>query len=731
MESLFKLGIVLRVMDMVSGPVAKISQTMDTLHAKATKLQPVFDKFRDYGRWMATAGVVGALGLGIAVTQFANLEEAQLGLRTLLMDSTGQVGAEYEKLNTLAEKLGTDLPGSTKDMIQMFIALREQGVQTNVILGGMGEAAAKFAVLMKVPFTEAATHVAKFSEALGVADKDAVPFMDILQRLKGAAGVNVTDLAESLKYVGSSLKALRIQGLEAGWDVSAAIGLMATSSIEGSQAGTNFAQALTRMAEISSKLDSGKIAKLVGPILNAKGIKLNFFDEAGNFVGIRGMIGELEKLRSINPQEQLIVLSKLFGAEASRPLSVFISQGVAGYDAMLAKMRDQADMQTKIAEIMRGTKMQWDTLSGTIGNVVAHIGAVVTRVGSLTGVMQLANDLASRLDSWILANPTTAGIIGGLAIAVTGMALAFGGFLLAIGLGGTLVTKMIIGYGMLVQGVTLLKLALSGLIPAIWSFTVALLANPITWIVAAVIMGAYVIGKAFMWMYNNVTWFKSGVDAMLYGLGFGIGRLAKWLGEFASTLATPFQFVWSVITRLINALPAISAAMSQALAGMLNAFPAILESLFTSGQRIITTLVSGIKSMGPAVVNAIGEIFGKVRNLLPFSDAKEGPLSQLTLSGSRIMSTLGEGIIGAAPGLHRTMATALAGAALTTSLTVAPPSSFASPVTEKAAIAAKSGPTGQSSPRIYHFHGNIIIQGVDNARDFLSQLEALVEAHDA
>jgi len=719
-------------MDMVSGPVAQISKTIDVLHDKAMKLQPVFDKFRDYGTWIAGAGVAGALGLGIAVTSFANLEEAQLGLRTLLMDSTGQVGAEYERLNKLAEKLGTSLPGSTQDMIQMFIALREQGGQTEVILGGMGEAAAKFAVLMKVSFAEAATHVAKFSEALGIADKEAVPFMDILQRLKGAAGVNVNDLSESLKYAGASLKALRVQGLDAGRDVAAAIGMMATSSIEGSQAGTNFAQALTRMAEISSKLDSGKIAKLVGPILDAKGIKLNFFDDAGNFVGIRNMMAELEKLRAINPQEQLIVLSKLFGAEASRPLSVFINQGVAGFDAMTEKMRNQADMQTKINEIMSGTKMQWETLTGTLSNVVAHMGAVVTKVGGLIGVMRLANELAGGLDSWIIAHPRTAGLIGGVAIAVTGAALAIGSLLLVIGLGGTLVTKMMMGYGLLVQGIAILKLALGGLIPVVWSFTTALLANPITWIVLAVVAAAWVIGRAFGWMYGNVTWFKAGVDAMLYALGFGLGRLGKWLAEFGSMLAMPFVFIWSVISRLLNALPEISGAVSRALAGMLNALPAILGAMFSSGQKIVSTLVAGIKSMGPAVVGAIATIFGKVRNLLPFSDAKEGPLSQLTLSGSRIMSTLGEGITGAAPGLHRTLAGALAGAALTTSIAVQPPPSFASAGPGKTVAAERSagGKTGSSGKSISIQIGSITLPGVANAQDFIAQLQALVEAHD-
>ena len=705
MESIFKLGILLRVTDLVSGPITTMGKTIDGLETRLKKLEPLFDKFRDYGQWIAGAGVAGAIGLGVAVTQFANLEEAQLGLRTLLMDSTGKVGAEYGKLNKLAEDLGSSLPGSTKDMIEMFTALREQGVQTNVILGGMGEAAAKFAVLMKVPFAQAATHVAKFTEALGIADKEAVPFMDILQRLKGAAGVNVTDLAESIKYAGSSLKALRVQGLAAGQDVAAAIGMMATSSIEGSQAGTNFAMALSRMAEISSRLDAGKVAKLVGPILDAKGIKLNFFDDSGNFVGIRGMMAEMEKLRALNPQEQLIVLSKLFGQEAARPLSVFINQGVAGFDAMTMKMKNQADMQTKINEIMSGTKMQWETLTGTISNVVAHVGGVITRIMALSGIMKLINDLAGRLDSWIIAHPTTAGIIAGVAVAVTGLALAVGGLLLAIGIGGTLFLKMAGGYTMLLTGIALIKSALIGLIPVVWSFTVALLSNPLTWIVVGIVAAV----AALVMLYNKFEAIRTAVQFVIFFLGYLIGLLSRvfslsWVGDGAQMI---FGAMLTGITRVLTFLSQLNLA--------------------ESGRAIVSTLVSGISSLAMAPVNAIRAIFTRIRNLLPFSDAKEGPLSQLTLSGSRIMTTMGEGILGAAPTLQRTMAGALAGAAMTANVAVAQPPAVPVPFSDRTPTTA--APQSEGKKLVIQI-AKLELPNVNSADDFVKQLQALVEGYD-
>ena len=83
--------------------------------------------------------------------------------------------------------------------------------------------------------------------------------------------------------------------------------------------------------------------------------------------------------------------------------------------------------------------------------------------------------------------------------------------------------------------------------------------------------------------------------------------------------------------------------------GVTAAWNAVLEffgglSLFESGARLLSTFVDGIKSMASSVVESEEGVFTKVREYLPFSDAHVGPLSQLTLSGARMMSTLAEGV---------------------------------------------------------------------------------------
>ena len=82
-------------------------------------------------------------------------------------------------------------------------------------------------------------------------------------------------------------------------------------------------------------------------------------------------------------------------------------------------------------------------------------------------------------------------------------------------------------------------------------------------------------------------------------------------------------------------------------------------NLFESGARLLDTFKEGILSRVESLKQTFSDALGRLRNLLPFSDAKEGPLSTLTLSGARLMSTLGEGMNAGFPGLYNTLSSKL------------------------------------------------------------------------
>ncbi len=79
-------------------------------------------------------------------------------------------------------------------------------------------------------------------------------------------------------------------------------------------------------------------------------------------------------------------------------------------------------------------------------------------------------------------------------------------------------------------------------------------------------------------------------------------------------------------------------------------------NLFESGMRLINTFKDGVIAAASGLVEGVKSVFQKVRNLMPFSDAREGPLSTLTLSGQRLMTTLGSGVNQGAPALREAVA---------------------------------------------------------------------------
>lgn len=68
-------------------------------------------------------------------------------------------------------------------------------------------------------------------------------------------------------------------------------------------------------------------------------------------------------------------------------------------------------------------------------------------------------------------------------------------------------------------------------------------------------------------------------------------------------------------------------------------------TLIESGRKLIATFVDGVKQAASGLLDTFSGVLSSVREFLPFSDAKRGPLSKLTQSGAAMLSAFGEGIL--------------------------------------------------------------------------------------
>ncbi|WP_207309070.1 phage tail tape measure protein [Desulfobacter hydrogenophilus] len=162
-------------------------------------------------------------------------------------------------------------------------------------------------------------------------------------------------------------------------------------------------------------------------------------------------------------------------------------------------------------------------------------------------------------------------------------------------------------------------------------------------------------------------------------LGEGIGTACGWIVE-------KFTSLWATAKEKVGGIGGIFDAMVAAVkwafmnltpvGWLIQAFTGVSEffdsvDFSESGAKMMHTLADGIKSALMVPVDLVKSGLSKIRDLLPFSDAKEGPLSALTASGRAMMDTLGAGVRGAAPGLAASVKGAVAG--VTAAMVIAAP----------------------------------------------------------
>ena len=130
---------------------------------------------------------------------------------------------------------------------------------------------------------------------------------------------------------------------------------------------------------------------------------------------------------------------------------------------------------------------------------------------------------------------------------------------------------------------------------------------------------------------------------IVFGAGYSFldnltgGKLSEIGGRFSAGMS-------GMVQSANQKLAETRAAFLGGLNSIRNTVDGVVTWFFDSGRKVVTTFASGIRSAFSSAVDAVRGGLQKIRNLLPFSDAKEGPLSTLTLSGQRTMTTYANGL---------------------------------------------------------------------------------------
>lgn len=583
---------------------------------------------------------------------------------------------ELALLTKTARELGATTVFSASQAGQGMEYLAMAGFKTNQIVQAM-PGMLNLAAAANTDLGRTADIASDILSGFGLQAADMTRVADVLAKTTVSSNTNLEMLGDTMKYVGPVAKAAGMSLEEA----AAMAGLLANVGIKSSQAGTTLRSMLLRLSA-----PTGKAATA----LKELGVETRDVNgDARNMVEILGDVAKATE--DMGSAERLEALKNIFGEEPAAGMAELIAQGGAdGITKYLEVIENSAGTAAKIADDMNATvRGRFRELSSATESLAISVGNML--LPAVSAATKIMTKTAQVLDGFTQKFPTLSKVlvIGTAALMALKVALIAGGYAFTFVKGAVLsVTAAIkiariawlLNTGAIVANTTTSKAAIvmsKALAAAQWLVNAALRANPIglviTGIVALIAAGVALYknwdtvaaffsgawkkmkeGAAAAW--NSITNFVgSGFSRMkelfltFHPLGWmmgGFGRLTNFLSQFS--LFSSGQKILRSFGNGVKSLISSPVAAFRSLASNINSYLSNF-SLYNSGKKILSTLASGIKSAASVPINAVKNVFARVRKYLPFSDAKIGPLSELTASGSAIMKTLGDGMLKAGP----------------------------------------------------------------------------------
>lgn len=689
LESVFKLSLVMNMIDNITGPMSGISSNVS---GSMSKLQSANQAF---GSMVKTGAVMQEMGSQITGAVLAPVEatfETRRAIGELASLGVKDLGAVEEAAKSFSDQwAGTtkaDFISAAYDIKSGIASLSDEGVAEFTSLAALTAKATK---------STAAEMTSLFATGYGIY-KDY--YSDLSDMEFGAMfSAGISESVRAFKTSGSGM-AQSIQTLGAS-ATTANVPLEEQLSILG------MLQATMGGAEAGTKYK----AFLRSAVRGGEELGLTFTDANNQLLSMPEILSILKgKFGETMDAAEKMELQKAFGDTEAVALIDLMYNKVGDLQDNIVGMYDAlgsgSGVAHKMASAINETEPEkYQRIQQQIHNIKESIGnSLLPTVNELMGK---GSEVLAKVGSWIEKNQELVRIIMLVVLAVGGFLAIAGTVIAVVGGVGLIITKTIAGFKMLKAGFLLAKGALTPLIGSVWSFTAALLANPVTWIV----IGIVALIAAIVLLYNKCEWFRNAVDAIFSffkeGLGTilgavqavfnGIGNVVSSImgaakatvdeklsnmktayeehgGGIRGVAAAALEGVKGIYTagftfidnltggkltavkeKFLSIMTSIGQGVAQKFTAVQTAFSNGIETIkskvsgavswfFTSGQRVVTTFANGIKSAFGNAVDAVKGGLQKIRNMLPFSDAKTGPLSTLTLSGQRTMTTYAHGL---------------------------------------------------------------------------------------
>ena len=555
LSKLEKLMYTIGIVDKATGPVNKIMGKMQQLSERATASQ---DQMMRGFMTAVGGGLALSRSLAPAIDHVAALGEVQ---------SLGVLDADLNQLTKTSFEFSAQWGGNSAEFVRSAYDIQ------SAISGLTGDELSSFT---------------KASNILAVATKaDAGTITSYMGTMYGIFEQTANKMGKSEwveKIAGQTAKAVQMYKTTGAEMQSAfsALGSKATNR------GANSAEQMAVLGELQLVLKSGSVAgtqyaSFIDGIGKAeKALNISLTDKNGDMLGMDEMLTRINgRLVGIGSIAKGDILNQAFGSKTAASVVDILSTKVNKLTSGTDELNNVSDA-SKAIEMANIIASPWDRLSGTFNAAATAMGQRLLPVvepfveilaATFSGIVNLTDQF-----------PFLSSVIATLVVGVVGLITVFGIMSMSMGLYRLALISLgpvtaaykglVVLTGNAVTGLSwafsraqlplsrfqitaaftggylsALRVAMLGATSSAWAFTAALLANPITWVIASIILLAAVVYrywkpiKAFMsgfWdglkqgfapvisLFSNLMTALAPLGGMLSWVGEKVGVIVGW-----------------------------------------------------------------------------------------------------------------------------------------------------------------------------------------------------------
>lgn len=351
-----KVSLLLQAQGYMQGVDAATKKTAE-LGTEAEKLAQKRQAFSQLGASALTMGGAAVAGVGLAVSKFADFDQAMSNVAATGDDARGSLDA----LRDSAIEAGARTVFSATESANAIEEMAKAGVDAKDILGGGLSGALDLAAAGGLGVADAAGIAATALKVFNLEGSDMSHVADLLAAGAGKAMGDVSDLSAALAQGGQVAAATGLSIEE----TTAALASFASQGLLGSDAGTSLKTMLQRLTPQSKEAQKQ---------FDALGVSA--YDANGQFIGLAEFSGQLQTaMADMSPEARNAAMSVMFGSDAVRAANVLYKEGEAGIRDWITAVDDQGYAAETARTRLDNLKGDWEALTGSVDSALITMGS--------------------------------------------------------------------------------------------------------------------------------------------------------------------------------------------------------------------------------------------------------------------------------------------------------------------------------------------------------------------